>query len=105
MLIKALGVLLKLAPAELRTPDEYLDECYNQKLILKDMEREVLNANASLLDANLVDVSVKIPCSTCHASPETCAINEVGSEECHRRREDYMSQDLLKGEPKNEPSE
>jgi len=97
VLLKALGVLLKLAPQELRSPPDFLDACYRQKIGLQEAFGKIESGESD----NPVDImsdeykTAGDACKNCYASPETCKIREtdsVGNEECIKRRERYADE-------------
>lgn len=90
---RALEVLLKLAPQELRSPPEYLDEIYEVKRGLKAIyEAEQMEKYSEELNMELVPQDEIKPavCVNCHVDVKECGVEIFpGSEGCFRRRSKY----------------
>ena len=102
-------MLLKLAPPELRTPDEFLDECYQQKIALKDAANDVIwyidaeLAEEKERDYKNLERPLKCNNRNCHADFLACEF-EPGTDECYKRREEYMAKEVSENEENSNPA-
>ena len=90
---RSLDVLLKLAPMELRTPEEFLDQVYEQKHMLAELHQEELKQGYETVLENVAAPQPKCPeeCSVCFADPGGC-LYEPGDSACIQRRDEYAQQ-------------
>jgi len=89
---RSLDVLLKLAPMELRTPEEFLDQVYEQKRMLAALYVEELKwGYEAVLETITEQPQRPDECGVCFADNATC-LSEPGSAECIARRDKYAQQ-------------
>ena len=93
---RALDVLLKLAPQELRSPPDYLDEIYDAKRKLRKVfEKEQLAKYEKELEMevilpNEIMVTDEEECKNCYADAVNCGrLIMPGDERCIQRRARY----------------
>ena len=88
VLERSLNTLLRLAPPELRSPAEFLDQVYEQKRVLADLFKKLDAAAEEGSHESALADSVRTVCMQCHASPLTCEFNP-GTDGCVSRREEW----------------
>lgn len=78
---------------ELRTPEEFLDQVYEQKRMLADLHKEELKQGYEAVLENIAAPQPNCPeeCSVCFADPAGC-LNEPGTSTCIQRRDEYAQQ-------------
>lgn len=95
---RALDVLLKLAPQELRSPEDFLDTVYEQKKALRELYTAELDAGFKEVVSTIERIARPVECVECFADPDTCPympINQesiaeiIGGEDCLKRRKEY----------------
>jgi hypothetical protein len=91
VLRRSLDVLLKLAPPELRTPPDFLDEVYEQKKMLSNLFNDVAQKEAfedgKTIIGDLDSEEENDRCFDCHAY-KGCEY-AIGSDNCIQRREEF----------------